>query len=61
MDETHLTQLGRETRGFASPAEAVLEPQIAPTGLRYERIGFKEPISRATRAKLHKQPAPAAP
>jgi len=25
MDETHLTQLGREARGFASPEEAVLE------------------------------------
>ena len=25
MDETHLTQLGREARGFASPQEAVLE------------------------------------
>jgi zinc protease len=34
-----------------------IEPQIAPTGLRYERIGFKEPISRATRAKVRKQPA----
>jgi zinc protease len=34
-----------------------VEPQIAPTGLPYERIGFKEPISRAARAKLRKQPA----
>jgi zinc protease len=34
-----------------------IEPQIAASGLRYERIGFKEPISRATRAKLRKQPA----
>jgi len=25
MDEIKLTQLGRETRGFASPQEAVLE------------------------------------
>lgn len=25
MDETHLTQLGREVRGFSSPEEAVLE------------------------------------
>ncbi|HYD46487.1 MAG TPA: preQ(1) synthase [Phenylobacterium sp.] len=25
MEETHLTQLGREARGFASPEEAVLE------------------------------------
>jgi len=38
-----------------------IEPQIAPTGLRYERINFKEPISRATRAKLHKQPATPTP
>jgi zinc protease len=38
-----------------------VEPQVAPTGLRYERIGFKEPISRASRAKLKKQPASAAP
>jgi zinc protease len=35
-----------------------IEPQIAPTGLRYERINFKDPISRGTRAKLRKQPAP---
>jgi zinc protease len=34
-----------------------IEPQIAPTGLRYERINFKDPISRATRAKTRKQPA----
>jgi zinc protease len=35
----------------------VVEPQIAPTGLRVERINFKEPISHAARAKLRKQPA----
>jgi zinc protease len=34
----------------------VVEAQIKPTGLRYERIDFKDPISRATRAKLRKQP-----
>jgi zinc protease len=34
----------------------VIEPQIKPTGLRYERIGFKEPISHSARAKLRKQP-----
>src|SRR5262249_28917245 len=38
-----------------------IEPQIAPTGLRYERINFKDPISRASRAKLRKQPPGAAP
>jgi zinc protease len=31
-----------------------IEPQIAPTGLRFERINFKDPISRATRAKTRK-------
>ncbi|HEY2729037.1 MAG TPA: pitrilysin family protein [Polyangia bacterium] len=31
-----------------------IEPQIAPTGLRFERIDFKAPISRATRAKTRK-------
>ena len=35
----------------------VVEPQIAPTGLRVERINFKDPISHAARAKLRKQPA----
>ena len=35
----------------------VVAPQLAPTGLRVERIDFKDPISRAARAKLHKQPA----
>jgi zinc protease len=32
----------------------VIEPQIAPTGLRYERFNFKDPISHSARAKLHK-------
>jgi zinc protease len=37
----------------------VIEKQIAPTGLRWERINFKDPISHAARAALHKQtPAP---
>jgi zinc protease len=36
----------------------VIEPQIAPTGLRVERIDFKDPISHAARAKLRKQAAP---
>jgi 7-cyano-7-deazaguanine reductase len=30
MDETHLTQLGRDVRGFASPDEAVLERVANP-------------------------------
>jgi 7-cyano-7-deazaguanine reductase len=30
MDETHLTQLGREVRGFASPDEAMLERVANP-------------------------------
>src|SRR5882724_4358376 len=30
MDETHLTQLGREVRGFASPDEATLERVANP-------------------------------
>jgi zinc protease len=34
----------------------VIEPQLAPTGLRVERINFKEPISHSARAKLRKQP-----
>jgi zinc protease len=33
-----------------------IEPQIAHAGLRYERINFKEPISRATRARAHGAP-----
>jgi len=35
-----------------------IEPQLAPTGLGFERVNFKEPISRATRAQARKQPAP---
>jgi zinc protease len=46
-----------------------IEPQIAPTGLRYERIPFKSPISRATRSHAHPStpgappstPSPSAP
>jgi zinc protease len=34
----------------------VIEPEIKRTGLRYERINFKEPISHSARAKLRKQP-----
>jgi zinc protease len=34
----------------------VIEAQIKPTGLRYERINFKDPISHSVRAKLRKQP-----
>jgi zinc protease len=37
----------------------VVEPQLAKTGIRYERINFKEPISYAARARLRKQRAPA--
>ncbi|HET9159537.1 MAG TPA: NADPH-dependent 7-cyano-7-deazaguanine reductase QueF, partial [Caulobacteraceae bacterium] len=32
MDETALTQLGREVRGFSSPEEAVLERVPNPQG-----------------------------
>jgi zinc protease len=32
-----------------------IEPQIAKTGLRYEKIDFKDPISYAARARLRKQ------
>jgi zinc protease len=47
----------------------VVEPQLAKTGIRYERINFKDPISYAARARLRKQqqkqappaPSPAAP
>jgi zinc protease len=35
-----------------------IEPQLTPTGLRVERINFKDPISHAARAKLRKQGAP---
>jgi zinc protease len=33
----------------------LVEPQIAKTGIRYERINFKDPISHAARARLRKQ------
>jgi zinc protease len=33
----------------------VVEPQLTPTGLRVERINFKDPISHAARAKARKQ------
>ncbi len=37
----------------------VIEKQIAPTGLRWERINFKDPISHAARAAQRKQaPSP---
>jgi zinc protease len=37
----------------------VVEPQLAKTGIRYERINFKDPISYAARARLKKQrPSP---
>jgi zinc protease len=36
----------------------VVEPQLTPTGLRVERINFKDPISHAARAKQRKQGAP---
>jgi len=42
----------------------VIEPQLAKSGVRYERINFKEPISYAARARLRKQqpaPPPSAP
>jgi zinc protease len=42
----------------------VIEPQLAKSGVRYERINFKEPISYAARAHLRKQqsaPPPSAP
>jgi len=32
-----------------------IEPQIAKSGIRYERINFKDPISRGARARLRKQ------
>jgi 7-cyano-7-deazaguanine reductase len=44
MEETHLTQLGREVRGFASPAEAVLErvPNPHPDTLYVARFTAPE-------------------
>jgi zinc protease len=38
----------------------VIEPQIAKSGIPYERINFKDPISRAERARLRKQRNPPA-
>jgi zinc protease len=41
---------------------ADIEPQIAKSGLRYEKIDFKDPISYAARARLRKpEAAPPAP
>ena len=37
---------------------SVVEPQLAPTGLRVDRIDFEAPISHAARARLQKQSAP---
>jgi zinc protease len=34
---------------------AEIEPQLAKSGLRYDKIDFKDPISYATRARLRKQ------
>ena len=44
MDETHLTQLGRDVRGFASPSEAVLErvPNPHPDTLYLARFTAPE-------------------
>jgi len=44
MEETHLTQLGREVRGFASPDEAVLErvPNPHPDTLYLARFTAPE-------------------
>jgi 7-cyano-7-deazaguanine reductase len=44
MEETHLTQLGREVRGFASPEEAVLErvPNPHPDALYLARFTVPE-------------------
>jgi zinc protease len=35
-----------------------IEPQLAKSGIRYERINFKDPISHAARARLKKQQKP---
>jgi zinc protease len=35
----------------------VIEPQLAKTGIAYERIGFKDPIDAADRAKAKAKPA----
>ena len=44
MEETHLTQLGREVRGFASPDDAVLErvPNPHPDALYLARFTAPE-------------------
>ena len=44
MEETHLTQLGREVRGFATPDEAVLErvPNPHPDTLYLARFTIPE-------------------
>jgi 7-cyano-7-deazaguanine reductase len=44
MEETHLTQLGREVRGFSSPDEAVLErvPNPHPEALYLARFTAPE-------------------
>src|SRR5690348_12758571 len=44
MEETHLTQLGRDVRGFASPEEAVLErvPNPHPDTLYLARFTAPE-------------------
>ena len=44
MEETHLTQLGREVRGFASPEQAVLErvPNPHPDALYLARFTVPE-------------------
>jgi 7-cyano-7-deazaguanine reductase len=44
MEETHLTQLGRDVRGFASPEEAVLErvPNPHPDTLYLARFTVPE-------------------
>lgn len=44
MEETHLTQLGREVRGFASPEEALLErvPNPHPDTLYLARFTVPE-------------------
>src|ERR1051325_8840364 len=44
MKETHLTQLGRDVRGFASPADAVLErvPNPHPDTLYRARFTVPE-------------------
>src|SRR5690242_18623207 len=43
MEETHLTQLGRETRGFARPEDAVLERVPNPHGDSQYLVRFTAP------------------